>query len=124
MGSMARRIFIVVAVAALSPGCSANTATQERRERQPVPLRAQAVSTPAPLTLPDTPADRSIRRDLSLAIARDADLHNREISFRVTNGDISVTGLVRTEDERRKINDLAMNIDGVKSVANALRVAE
>lgn len=121
MGSMARLIFVVVAIGAVSVGCSANTATQER---QPDPMRAQAVSTPAPLTVPDNHADRSIRRDLSLAIARHADLHNREISFIVTNGDIRVTGVVRTEDERRKINDLAMNIDGVKSVSNALRVAE
>ena len=49
---------------------------------------------------------------------------NRDISFIVTNGDVSVTGIVRTEEERTRINDLAMNIDGVKSVANALRVAE
>lgn len=70
------------------------------------------------------PADRSIRRDLNLAIARDGDLRNREITFMVANGDVSVSGIVRTEEERRKINDLAMDIDGVKSVANALRVAE
>ncbi|RPI51526.1 MAG: BON domain-containing protein, partial [Acidobacteria bacterium] len=42
----------------------------------------------------------------------------------VRNGDVSVTGTVRSEGERRKINDLAMNITGVKSVANALRVEE
>jgi osmotically-inducible protein OsmY len=35
-----------------------------------------------------------------------------------------VTGTVRTETERTKINDLAMNIGGVKSVANALVVGE
>ena len=45
-------------------------------------------------------------------------------SLLVTNGDVSVTGTVRTEEERRKINDLAMDIGGVKSVANALRVGE
>ncbi|MEO5739137.1 MAG: BON domain-containing protein [Vicinamibacterales bacterium] len=65
-----------------------------------------------------------IRRDLTLAIARDVDLADRGITFIVANGDVSVTGIVRTEDERKKMNDLAMNVDGVKSVANALRVAE
>jgi osmotically-inducible protein OsmY len=82
------------------------------------------VPAPATVTVPDNPADRGIRRGLSLALARDAGLQNREISFIVANGDVSVTGIVRTEEERRKINDLAMSIDGVKSVANALRVAE
>ena len=52
------------------------------------------------------------------------DLKGRDISFIVTNGDVSVTGMVRTEEERKRINDLAMNIGGVKSVANALLVAE
>ena len=78
----------------------------------------------AAISVPQNPADRNIRRDLNLAIARDTDLRNRHISFIVTNGDVSVTGTVRTEKERRKINDLAMNIGGVKSVANALLVAE
>ena len=88
-------------------------------------MRTGAV-TPASATIsvPLHPADMNIRRDLRLAIARDADLRDRLISFIVTNGDVSVTGMVRTEKERRKINDVAMNIGGVKSVANAVLVAE
>lgn len=86
-------------------------------------MRVEAA--PAPVAIvPENPADVAIRRTLTAAIALDADLMAREISFDVNNGDISVTGIVRTEDERRKLNDVAMNIDGVKSVANALRVAE
>jgi hypothetical protein len=123
------RLFFLMAVAAVSAGCSANTATQERHETQgrqaSPPLQAEAVApAPATVAIPDNPADRGIRRDLALAIARDAHLQNREISFIVANGDVSVAGIVQTEEERRKINDLAMSIDGVKSVANALRVAE
>jgi osmotically-inducible protein OsmY len=111
-----------VAVVA-SIGCRADIATLERPPDDT--SRAATVSTAsAAISMPQTPADRSIRRDLTLAIARDADLRNRPISFIVTNGDVSVTGTVRTEQERTKINDLAMNIGGVKSVANALLVAE
>ena len=55
--------------------------------------------------------------DLNLAISHDDGLKSRDISFIVANGDVSVTGTVRTEEERRKINELAMNIGGVKSVA-------
>lgn len=125
---MAHLFFLMAAVAVIA-GCSASTATQERRERQETqanpPILAEAVA-PAPVTVavPDNPVDRGIRGDLALAIAHDVHLQNREISFIVVNGDVSVTGIVRTEEERRKINELAMRIDGVKSVANALRVAE
>lgn len=108
------RLFCIITAVAVSIGCSAETATKEREATPPT----QAVA------VPGTSADRGIRRHLTLAIARDADLKNREISFIVANGDVSVTGIVGTEEERRKINALAMSIDGVKSVANALRVAE
>lgn len=126
---MARLFSLLLAVVTVTAGCSASTATQERQETQErpanPPMQTEAVA-PAPVTVavPDNPADRGIRRDLALAIAHDAHLQNREISFIVVNGDVSVTGIVRTEEERRKINELAMGIDGVKSVANALRVAE
>jgi hypothetical protein len=119
------RLFFVLVVAGTLTACSANTSTQEQLPT--VPMRADAIppaAPPAPVLNPDSPADRGIRRDLALAFERDADLHDRDISFNVTNGDISVTGIVRTEEERRKINSLAMSIDGVKSVANAVRIAE
>lgn len=121
---MARAFFFVVAVVGVSAGCGANTATQERT-REPLQAETAAVaSAPPAVAVPENPVDRRIRRDLGSVIAADADLKNREISFIVTNGDVNVTGTVRTEEERKKINELAMNIDGVKSVANALRVGE
>ena len=125
ISGMARLILLVGAGAALvaSIGCGADTSTQERQPDSAI--RATVVATAAATILvPQNPADMHIRRDLNLAIARDTDLRNRLISFIVSNGDISVTGTVQTEKERRKVNDLAMNIGGVKSVANALQVAE
>lgn len=77
-----------------------------------------------PSVVPESAEDRGIRRNLNLAIAQDPSLKERQISFLVSNGDVSVTGIVKSEDERKKINELAMNIVGVKSVANALRVSE
>ena len=123
---MARLLFVVGAgvIVVASIGCRVGTSATP--ERQPdTTVRARSVTTAsAAILVPQNPADTNIRRDLNLAIARDTDLRNRLISFIVTNGDVSVTGTVRTEQERRKINDLAMNIGGVKSVANALLVAE
>ena len=79
---------------------------------------------PARTELPmhESEADKRIRQEVDIAIEQDPALRDRPISFTVDNGDISVTGTVRTETERQKINELAMHVSGVKSVANALRV--
>ena len=60
---------------------------------------------------------------MDAVIEQDPALKDRAISFNVDNGDITVTGTVRTETERQRINELAMHVAGVKSVANALRVS-
>ena len=117
---MSRLFFLVTTVVGFSVGCGTSTATQEHsRDVSP-----HANAAPPALAVPENPADRGIRRSLTDAIAQDPALKDREISFIVTNGDVNVTGTVRTEEERKKINDLALNIDGVKSVANGLRVEE
>jgi osmotically-inducible protein OsmY len=120
---MLRPLCFAVVVIAASAACGADTATQERVPEPMTHLEPRA-DAPAVGLVPESSADRAIRRDLTLAISQDAELKHRDISFTITNGDVSVTGAVRTEDERKRINDLAMNIGGVKSVANALRVEE
>jgi osmotically-inducible protein OsmY len=85
------------------------------------------VATTDPLpsaVVPHIPVDRDIRRQLNLAIHRDPELKERRLSFIVGNGDVSVTGVVRNEAERERINALALSIPGVKSIANAVRVSE
>jgi osmotically-inducible protein OsmY len=77
----------------------------------------------APTVVPQTPEDRRIRRALSEAIDQDPRLNQAGVNFIVSNSDVSITGVVKTEEDRERINDLAMGIAGVKSVANALRVA-
>ena len=73
--------------------------------------------------MPPNPEDRSIRRELTLAIDRDPDLKDRDLSFIVGNGDVRATGVVGSESERERINALALSISGVRSVANAVRVS-
>ncbi len=116
-------ILLVAVASAISVSCGATTSTQERQPDSSIHAGG-LILTPKAVSVHGRPADVGIRRDLTLAIARDVDLANRGITFIVANGDVSVTGIVRTEDERKKVNDLAMNVDGVRSVANALRVAE
>lgn len=123
------RLLSVVAIVLASAGCSAtSSATQEGRQEPQSRTIAHSeggrTERRAPVAVPENPTDREIRRALKLTISHDSDLRDRHISFIVTNGDINVTGIVRTEDERRKINDIALNIDGVKSVANAVLISE
>ncbi len=72
MVRMARLFFYLVVAGTLTAACGANTS----REEQPptVSMRADAVTPaapPAPVMIPDSPADRGIRRELVLAIERD-----------------------------------------------------
>ncbi len=133
---MLRSSLSLAAVLAVFGACGANTATQET---EPPPAHAPGAASesgsasvggedepdePATAVVPENAEDRAIRRELNSALAQDPHLKDRDISFLVSNGDVSVTGTVGSEDERRRINDIAMGIAGVKSVANALRVEE
>jgi osmotically-inducible protein OsmY len=121
---MALLLIVFATVVAVSGACGTNAGIPERPQKTPVAANVMRVPAGAAILVPENPADRSIRRDLDIAIAGDAELQHRDISFIVANGDVSVIGTVRTEEERRKINGLAFDIGSVKSVANALRVAE
>ena len=125
---MVRPSVVVSLILTVSPGCGAGSGTP-RPNAPPTPASdatrvEQYHQMATPVAAPENEADRGIRRDLNLAIAGDPNLKDREIRFVVSNGDVSVSGMVKTEEERKKINDLAMAVDGVKSVANALRIAE
>jgi hypothetical protein len=114
-------------VLSVSAACADRPKEQPRlRTEAPssAPANVDAYRMPATPLVPENAGDRLIRRDLNLAISRDPSLRDRQISFLVTNGDVSVTGIVKDEGERKKVNALAMDITGVKSVANALRVSE
>jgi osmotically-inducible protein OsmY len=80
-------------------------------ETAPVPERAE------------TDLDRTIRVQLDKSFSDEPSLKDRDISFSVDGGDVTLTGTVRTETARRKANEVAMNVPGVRSVANALRVS-
>jgi hypothetical protein len=124
MGRLPMCMAVVVGVFAACTG----SPREEPASRAEVPsspaANVDAYRMPPTPLVPETEADRLIRRDLNLAISQDPSLRDRQISFLVSNGDVSVTGIVKNEGERKRINDLAMDIDGVKSVANALRVSE
>jgi osmotically-inducible protein OsmY len=73
---------------------------------------------------PESEMDQAIRRQLTEAIVQDPVLKDRDITLKIENGNVRATGDVQSETERRRINDLAMAVAGVKSIANALRVSD
>jgi osmotically-inducible protein OsmY len=120
-----RSLPLLAAVLAASMACREDTAAQSHVSPEYGHV-AQNVITKDPLPsaiVPHIPLDRTIRRELNFAIGRDPELKKRNLSFIVGNGDISVTGVVRNESERERINALAWSIPGVKSIANAVRVS-
>jgi hypothetical protein len=67
--------------------------------------------------------ERTIALQLDKLISDEPTLRNRDITFTVDDSDVIVTGNVQSDAEREKTNEIAMNVPGVRSVANALRVS-
>jgi hypothetical protein len=123
---------VAAAVSTLAVGaCRANVGGQE-------PSNAATAQTMAPSSAPHEPArpvpavrpraendmDRAVHAELDRAFALDANLKDQAISFTVDSGDVTLTGSVKTVKQREKANEVAMNVSGVRSVANVLRVSE
>jgi hypothetical protein len=126
--------FLAVAAAVLTlalGGCRANVVGQEASRAataQPIaaPSSHHAPGHRAPSatqTRVESDADRAVRGELDRAFARDANLKGQNVIFTVDSGDVTLTGNVKTEKEREKANEVAINVPGVRSVANALRVS-
>jgi osmotically-inducible protein OsmY len=116
-----------LALAALSglPACREQTSAQQVETAASARQDYRRAAPPAAPQMPkrESEADKRIRQEVDAVIEQDPALKDRAISFNVDNGDITVTGTVRTETERQRINELAMHVAGVKSVANALSVS-
>lgn len=66
--------------------------------------------------------DGQIRRGLDKMIDNDPALNQRDITFEVANGMVTVNGEVRTVDEKNRVAEMTKAAPGVKDVANGLRI--
>jgi hypothetical protein len=103
-------------------GCRATGGSQEAPEPTAPTVQAPWGAS-ANSARTETDLDRTIRVQLDKSFADEPSLKDRDISFSVDGGDVTLTGTVRSETARRKANEVAMNVPGVRSVANALRVS-
>ena len=122
-------------------GCRANVGGQEQSPQSapdalnaprtsaplapPAPASAQDASKPvAPRSHAENDLDRAVHLELDRAFSLDPTFKDQNIRVVVHAGEVTLTGTVKAEKEREKANEVAMNVPGVRSVANALRVSE
>lgn len=67
-------------------------------------------------------SDDRIREDLNERLTDDPDIDASEIEVKVTNCDVTLSGVVDTRGAKRHAEDLAESVSGVRSVRNDLRV--
>jgi osmotically-inducible protein OsmY len=68
--------------------------------------------------------DERIHDDVAERLARDINVNASDIEVAVTEGDVILQGSVDTRAQRRRAEDLAWSVDGVRDVQNRLRVRE
>lgn len=127
-----RDVLILTIVSFVISILTSSSYGRERANDESTTVKSRAVepriAPPAPASVvpqhvEDEP-ERAIRAEIERSFANDPALKNREITFTIEGGDVKVTGTVKTAKEREKVNELAMAVEGVKSISNALRVSE
>lgn len=69
-------------------------------------------------------SDERIREDVNDRLSDDSFLDASEIEVQVNDGDVILTGTVDTRIDKRRAEDLAEDVSGVKNVQNQLRVKQ
>ncbi len=67
-------------------------------------------------------ADDRIYADVCEALTEDADVDATHIDVAVNGGEVKLTGYVRSRSEKRRTDDVAAHVAGVRDVHNQLRV--
>ena len=68
-------------------------------------------------------SDERIREEISDRMTDDDNLDPSEITIQVKQGEVTLIGTVTTRDQKRRAEDLAESISGVREVTNNIRVA-
>lgn len=68
-------------------------------------------------------SDERIREEISDRMTDDDNLDASDITIQVKQGEVALIGTVTTRDQKRRAEDLAESISGVREVTNNIRVA-
>jgi osmotically-inducible protein OsmY len=69
-------------------------------------------------------SDDRIREDICERLTQHPEIDAVEIDIRVENGEVTLTGTVERRDEKRRAEDVAEGVSGVKDVHNQLRTGQ
>jgi hypothetical protein len=69
-----------------------------------------------------TRSDERIREDVSDLLMEDDDVDARNLEVRVQSGEVTLTGTIEDRWQKRRAEDLAESVRGVKDVRNEIRV--
>lgn len=69
-------------------------------------------------------SDERIREDVSEQLTRDPWVDATEIEIEVREGEITLTGVVHTRDEKRRAEDAIERVSGVRDIHNQIRVQQ
>lgn len=67
-------------------------------------------------------SDERIKEDINDRLSDDPFIDASDIEVTVTNGEVTLTGTVEERSNKRRAEDLAENVSGVKNVENRIRV--
>ncbi len=68
-------------------------------------------------------SDERIHEDVCERMAQDPDLDAGDIEVRVSNAEVTLTGSVQEREDKRRAEDIAEDVFGVKEVHNQIRVS-
>ena len=70
------------------------------------------------------PSDARLFEEVCERLTDDDDVDASDIEVKVENGDVTLTGRVRSRRQKRRAEDVAWSVRGVHDVMNALRVGD
>ncbi len=73
---------------------------------------------------PEPKDDKDITEAVHTALFVDPNIDDKNYSIRTENGVVYISGVAKNEDERRRVRDIALGIDGVREVLDRVRVLE
>jgi osmotically-inducible protein OsmY len=69
-------------------------------------------------------SDERIREDVCERLTDDAHIDASEIDVSVSNGEVTLTGTLRSRNAKRRTTDVVEQVSGVKDVHNLIRVSD
>ena len=81
-----------------------------------------ACQTPAGRTAGEVVDDATISTKVKGALLNDENISGFAISVKTFEGEVTLTGAVDNERQRRRAGDLARSVDGVRQVNNLIKI--